>query len=917
MTTALDATDWIEGTHANIRPEDDVALTRPLSRISELGDDTARRKVWALEMLPDTDITEMELVLNSIPQAEVRQAVAKRVNGRTSESASAEVTRGRARRIPQTEDYTLDIGTVGSPLSVAVGLGATGLGLAFWVYDVALDDELLEINTDLVPFTGGVNGIALLLPEAGKVEGRIFAAKRLTGGTLPINLLPRDGETVDGSLIKGFPSGNAPIQFELLEFQAAGAGWRVTKYYNPTAPLTLTSGITDLESPYTTDWAVAQLVAGDCSSGDITVNLQPAATLANRFVYIKRQDATPNDANTLTIDGHGAETIDGSPTYALEDLESVILYSDGTEWTLISRFDPRSYLELSGGTLTGPLLLPDGTAADPALAFASDTGVGIYRQGADTGALVSGGSELLIWDDNGVGMGASPRNAGWSLNIGERLNIQDGTKGVTLGSFGYGAFGSTLSSGGYISIAGHSAWSGVYLKAGGATQVEVNGSETIFSPGGTEIARFDATGLGIGTSSSPAADLEIKSRVANQTFVQLTSSVGQALFKFVETAANEPKWELRDSANTKLVELSVGSGAATLGILSTLGVGTLAPGSGYRLWLEGSSFTGTALGFANNVPDGDFAWGFDYTGSSVQGFRISGGNAILSMRDETDTQTVLLSTASDSYLTGGDFGIGTSSPGAQLEIGGTLDLLFSDTGTASISSGGLSRSLTLNAGSSSSGVMTFKAASAVFERSGVSALTGVLINGATTTGVAPGYLLDVIGASSARCFAVDGALQTVGIDAAPTASSKLTIGVDTLDAIVVQLNTAANKWGLKFTTTNQTSGSGLATLGATGAGSQLLLREGSTAAVRLYSATSACYINNGVGLVLGGTTLMAGTLFDVQSTTAASSPWPKMTTTQRNTMATSWGSSEESATIYNTTTQKVETWDGSAWNAHW
>jgi hypothetical protein len=45
------------------------------------------------------------------------------------------------------------------------------------------------------------------------------------------------------------------------------------------------------------------------------------------------------------------------------------------------------FLQLTGGTLSGALLLPNGAAGTPALAFGSDTDLGLYRSAADTLAV--------------------------------------------------------------------------------------------------------------------------------------------------------------------------------------------------------------------------------------------------------------------------------------------------------------------------------------------------------------------------------------------------------------------------------------------------------------------------------------------------------------------------------------------------
>lgn len=83
------------------------------------------------------------------------------------------------------------------------------------------------------------------------------------------------------------------------------------------------------DSPYTT--ADGEAILYDASGGNSTVNL-PAAS-ANAQITIKKTDAT---ANTVTIDGNGAETIDGGLTAVLTtQYESITLISDGSNWFII------------------------------------------------------------------------------------------------------------------------------------------------------------------------------------------------------------------------------------------------------------------------------------------------------------------------------------------------------------------------------------------------------------------------------------------------------------------------------------------------------------------------------------------------------------------------------------------------------
>ena len=67
----------------------------------------------------------------------------------------------------------------------------------------------------------------------------------------------------------------------------------------------------------------------DASSADITATLPAAVTNANKVINLKRIDSS---GNTVTIDGNGAETIDGELTLTLYSLENITIISNGSNW---------------------------------------------------------------------------------------------------------------------------------------------------------------------------------------------------------------------------------------------------------------------------------------------------------------------------------------------------------------------------------------------------------------------------------------------------------------------------------------------------------------------------------------------------------------------------------------------------------
>ena len=71
----------------------------------------------------------------------------------------------------------------------------------------------------------------------------------------------------------------------------------------------------------------------DGTGGAFTVTLPTALSMRNRGIYIKKIDA----ANNITVDGAGAEKIDGAATQVLDaQWEMIGIVSNGTAWYIIA-----------------------------------------------------------------------------------------------------------------------------------------------------------------------------------------------------------------------------------------------------------------------------------------------------------------------------------------------------------------------------------------------------------------------------------------------------------------------------------------------------------------------------------------------------------------------------------------------------
>lgn len=170
-------------------------------------------------------------------------------------------------------------------------------------------------------------------------QGGLGTTVRPTTGQVPVG-------NADGTYTPGTVSGSAHIIQEegvsltsrsKLNFIGAAvtatddAGNDATKITITASSASLTVTSTSA-TPYS---AVAdEVVLMDATAGAKTVNLVAAATAGSGgSLYVKKVDTS---TNTVTIDGNGAETIDGSLTYVITTpYDSIRVISDGSNWSII------------------------------------------------------------------------------------------------------------------------------------------------------------------------------------------------------------------------------------------------------------------------------------------------------------------------------------------------------------------------------------------------------------------------------------------------------------------------------------------------------------------------------------------------------------------------------------------------------
>jgi hypothetical protein len=141
--------------------------------------------------------------------------------------------------------------------------------------------------------------------------------------TLPRNrtIVRRDAPTLEfqvlwQNLARAIESDGTDI-LNLQAFEARIGGYFGTRSVTATGALAVDDG----------------LVLANATAGNITLTLPTAASAGGLRIAVKKTDAS---LNTVTIDGNGAETIDGAANRVLLTQYAVVtVMSDGTQWWVV------------------------------------------------------------------------------------------------------------------------------------------------------------------------------------------------------------------------------------------------------------------------------------------------------------------------------------------------------------------------------------------------------------------------------------------------------------------------------------------------------------------------------------------------------------------------------------------------------
>jgi hypothetical protein len=198
-------------------------------------------------------------------------------------------------------------------------------------YTVSITDDIIRANTSGGAFT-------LTLPTAVGYPGKKFVIKLTTGG----NILTVDGngaETIDGAATNTELSATNDV----LVLVSDNANWLIQ---TEEADIDLSA----VKTANYTVLAIDDIVRANTSGGAFTFTLPTAVGVAGKEYLIK----VTTGGNILTIDGNGAETIDGLTTdVSLSQTgDWMRIVSDGANWIVTGKGESADVTAIKTGAYT-------------------------------------------------------------------------------------------------------------------------------------------------------------------------------------------------------------------------------------------------------------------------------------------------------------------------------------------------------------------------------------------------------------------------------------------------------------------------------------------------------------------------------------------------------------------------------------
>jgi hypothetical protein len=223
--------------------------------------------------------------------------------------------------------------------------------------------------------------------KIGDGVSRFSTLPYVAGGTTGGSGLQLTGGTLSGPLVlpAGAPTGRQAVSKE----EADKLYVLVSSLIAASAGAASAGSVPKLNAAGKIDASFLSITGTMSFKGTANVTAAVPAGITSGDYYVTAADA---------VAGAGWTGIVGQSIKAGDAL----LY-DGAKWhAMPQNIDLAAYLKLTGGTLSGSLVVPVGTAAAPSVASVGDLDTGVYFPAADQVGITAGGAERAKFSSTGL-----------------------------------------------------------------------------------------------------------------------------------------------------------------------------------------------------------------------------------------------------------------------------------------------------------------------------------------------------------------------------------------------------------------------------------------------------------------------------------------------------------------------------------
>jgi hypothetical protein len=278
-----------------------------------------------------------------------KDTLANITRGTNGTSASVHVNLERVYLIDTVENTSLDTKTLTSDiifsssdinLNNTTGLAASGL--------IIIDSEIIQYTSivgstlkncsrgkvSTIPTTHLTGSTVYIIPVANIIDNRIYQDFTMTQQHKIVSLLSNGDFTTTGTILIGS---------EIMTYSTKQALGNLERGVNSTIPQGYPDN-TPLSLLNITLTVKDSTVIINTSISDMTIELPDSINVSGRIYSVKKSVS----ANEITINPYQSQTIDGTTTYNLSEVNAFISFqSDGANWKIISNsnFEPAGSLQ--------------------------------------------------------------------------------------------------------------------------------------------------------------------------------------------------------------------------------------------------------------------------------------------------------------------------------------------------------------------------------------------------------------------------------------------------------------------------------------------------------------------------------------------------------------------------------------------